>query len=660
MARIIQGEHFNPGAAPELTDVKYDYDYKNGLDFSPKGKLHSRIKREILQRANESSVVMTRKHDTWRALDRALTAYVPLDTKETKLQDGDSRLPMSIVIPESYANLEILLTYMTAVYLSDSAIFRYEGTGPEDVIPTILLELVVAQHCRRTKVPLNMMTMWRDGFVYGFGAVHPNWKKESGPITSVEKRGGFFSDILSSMVKPTKEKVRKTGVRFEGNALENIDPFMYLPDPNVPIHEPSRGEFSSWLTRENRLSLLEREHEDKEFFNALYLKHINGRSQYYREHLPSDERTSVDSAQVNSAKPIDLLKMYWKLIPSEWGLGPKEYPEWWYFEVAGDEVILAASPAGHDHGMAPIAVCAPDTDGRSMLPVSRMEIIYGGQHFNDWLISSRIHDIRKNLNGTTIVDPFRINYDDLTDSRPGKVVRALRNAWGTDITKSVFQLPTNDVTKGNIQDMLFIMDTMKRSSGAVDSLQGVMRGGSERRSATEARDTRMSALSRLEKTARLVGEQAHHDIAMQFAHNTIQLMEEDSYVRAVGEWEEALRNDFNLKGDESHVKVSPLDLTAPFDVIPHDGRLPGGEYADLMIQMFQTIGSSPELAQIFDVGRIGKHWFRSIGIKNADDFIRAQRPQQTNVMPDEEVEKQVQRGNIVPMEAGGGQVETGV
>jgi hypothetical protein len=54
-----------------------------------------------------------------------------------------------------------------------------------------------------------------------------------------------------------------------------------------------------------------------------------------------------------------------------------------------------------------------------------------------------------------------------------------------------------------------------------------------------------------------------------------------------------------------------------------------------------------------DVPRIIKHIMRSLGAKDVNQFdrkIAAAPPIQANVMPDEQIQQQVQAGNLQPME----------
>jgi len=112
--------------------VNFDYEYPDGLNLKPGSKLHDRIRDEVMERAYESSRVMSTRHGDWNKIDHTLTAYIPVDEEERLLKDGDSRKPISIVFPYSYTVLETLLSYFVAAFLQDP-IFKYEGTTPDDV-----------------------------------------------------------------------------------------------------------------------------------------------------------------------------------------------------------------------------------------------------------------------------------------------------------------------------------------------------------------------------------------------------------------------------------------------------------------------------------------------------------------------------------------------
>ena len=630
----------------------YDYTYPMDLDLRPGSRTHDRIRDEVLRRARASRDVMQDRFSGWKEIDRTLTAYIDLDEAEETIETADERKPLSIVIPVSYATLETLLTYWVAAFLEEPY-FQYEGVGPEDVLGSIMLEMLVAHQCRRAKVGIDLHTMWRDGFSYGIGATYMGWEKRT-CMRTVFEEGTYFSKFRK-IIKPSGAvaRVQRRVTSYEGSFMRALDPYKILPDPDLPVQDVRNMSFFGWVDRTSLMSLMETERDNsEEYFNVRYLQHIDPKSQYYNEESDTgryDKHSySADRADLGGTKPADTIPMFIKIVPKDWKLGDSEYPEVWLFEVAGDAVLIRAQPLGYDHGEIPIAITAPDYDGHSLTPVSRLETIYGMQKAVDWLYQSHMANVRKAINDMIVVDPQIINIHDLANPKPGKIIRTRRSAWGRGVKEGIMQLDVSDVTRGHISDMAYLSDIINKVSGSQDAISGVRRRTSERVSATEAAGTMRSALSRLEKAAKITSLQAHYDIAYQLAWNTRQLMNEDTYVKIIGDWEQVLAEDFDINIQQGRIPVRPKDLDVDFDVRPKDGSVPDGGNIGAWVQTFQTIASNPVLMREFDVVRIFKYIARMSGAKNLNDFVR-KGSMEAKVVPDDQALEMQDRGQIAPV-----------
>ena len=338
--------------------------------------------------------------------------------------------------------------------------------------------------------------------------------------------------------------------------------------------------------------------------------------------------------------------MYVNLIPNEWKLGASEYPEKWLFALSSDEVITSASKVDHAHGMFPVAVAAPEFDGFSPTPIGRLEILYGLQHTLDFLFNSHVANVRKSINDMFVVDPYLININDLKDPEPGKLIRLRRPAWGRGVDKVVQQLTVNDITRNNIADSAYITQWMDKISGADQSMMGALRqGGPERLTKGEFQGTRGSAISRLQRVASIIGMQFMQDIGYMFAVHTQQYMSQDTYVKTIGRNQDKLTKIF---GKQERVPVTPYDLSIDYDVIVRDGSIPGGNFSEIWVQLFQIIGNSEELTKEFDVFRLFSYIASELGAKNIEDFKRNVDRVQPTVMGDEETMNEVNKGNLVP------------
>ncbi len=646
MSYIIKGE---PSSWKDdiYNKEEFDYKYPNDLNLKPGSDLHNKIRTKIWERARASRNEMQKRFNSWRTIDKTMTTYIPLKDKEEILKQKDETKPVSIVFPYSYSMLEALLTYLSMAFFQDP-MFQYVGVEDDDTKGAMLLELVIKLHCIKNKVALNVHTNLRDSLNYGVGIAIPEWRRSYGkkPIRSSIITQSDLGESNQSQITFIDSLL------FEGNALSNIDPYMWLPDPSVSSSDVQKGEFVGWVDRDNYMNMLSTENQpDSGLFNCKYLKgKKNKRSTFALDesdrnirHGGTSELTK-DSGDIIS--PVDNIKMYINLIPKDWGLSDNESPEKWFFCLSADDVITQCEPANHNHGMYPVAVSSPEYDGYSITPIGRMEVLYGLQHTLDFLFNSHISNVRKAINDMLIVDPFLVNIEDLKDPQPGKLIRLRRPAWGRGVDKVVQQLQVTDITRLNISDSAYITQWMDRISGADQSMQGSLRqGGPERLTSAEFQGTRGSAVSRLQRIAMIIGMQFMQDVGTMFAVHTQQYMSQETYVKVVGRYAEQLNSIF---GNKTNIRVNPMDLAVNYDLVVRDRSIPGGNFSSAWIEMFKVIGSNQQLMQEFDISRIFMYIAGQLGAKNVEDFRRNMGRVQGQVMPDEQVMKQVQAGNLVP------------
>jgi len=656
MPRILDPNKFKM-PSENFTSVSYDYDYPLDSDgemlkLKPGSKLHDDLVTKIMQRAIFSSNQMRNRFKSWKKIDEKMTGYILLDDDEDNIKDDDERKPVSIVFPHSYAILETMLAYMMAAFVQ-RPIFLYEGSGPEDIFGAMMLEIAIAQQCEHSKVALNLATMFSDAFKYGFSPVTPYWNREFGiRRRTVEETSSMFS-FLTGRREQSVEEFEE--LLFEGNALANIDPYKYLPDPDVPIHKVQDGEFTGWVDETRYVSLLEEEkYSDGEMFNVQYVDHVPGRrttvfsTDESGRHTRSKLHHSEDSTYI---RPVDNINMYVNLIPKEWKLGTNEYPEKWFFTVSNDSVLIRANRVKMTHNKFPVAVVAPESDGYTLTPISRMEMLYPMQDMLDWMMNTHVANVRKAINDTLVVDPSLINMPDVKDPKPGGLYRLRKRAWGRGVKDAIMQLPVGDVTRGHVADSGLLANLMQTISGADESSMGSLRqGGPERLTAAEFRGTKVGNVSRFERIARMISLQGLTDVAYMFASHAQQFMSQETYGKTTGRWAATLAAEYGAQ--QNRILISPYELQIAYDVIAKDGSVPGGNFADVWTQLFQIIGTTPELLQSFDVTRIFKHIARDLGAKDVEHFERKEVNTQT--LPDDVVDREAGRGNVVPLSAAGG------
>jgi len=622
--------------------------YTDGLNLTPGSKLHERLKDAVLMRARESEQEMKKRHPRWDTIDQQLRAYIPTSTYEEKLKNKDSRKPISIVVPESYATLETFLTYMLAAF-GDSPTFKYSGMGPEDRLGAIMLEKIIDQQIQRGRSLLDLYSQWRDGFAYGIGIVGISWEVLT--TTHLVQQDEYQANpVTGALEVVARNRVPEDRIMYEGSKISVVDPRRYLPDPTVNIYRVQEGEYVGWVDTDQYMNLLRQESEDgSAFFNIRYLEGDRTRTSIYRE--GDDQRHPDGDSSIKRNAPIqtnkvDLIYMYIDLIPKDWKLGDSDRPEKWLFVLANDSVIVAAHPMNLYHNMFPVAVCAPDFGGHELIPISKLEIMAGFQTFANFIMNSKIEAVRMFLKNRLIIDPKLVNQKDVTSGSP--VIRTRPTNWGRGVQGAAEQLKMTDITGNHMADLSAVMQMSRSTTGAVDALQGLQRTSGERVSRGEFEATSGAARSRLQKSARIISMQSMQDIALIYAFHTQQFMSEETYVQASGRWEETLRKEYEVM--ERDIKVSPFDLNVMFDVVAHDGSVSGTGDAEGWIEWMRVVGTLPELQQTMDMTRIGIHIARLLGAKDAEEFRRkGDAPMQAQIAGDEAVAEQYGLGNLVPL-----------
>ena len=142
--------------------------------------------------------------------------------------------------------------------------------------------------------------------------------------------------------------------------------------------------------------------------------------------------------------------------------------------------------------------------------------------------------------------------------------------------------------------------------------------------------------------------QGMRPIGRHFASYVQQFLEEDVYVQMTGETLQRYQRQYGqtIQSNNNRVAISPLDLLVNYDLKTTANTVPGSQDPNLWMQLMQTAANlqNPEILSSLDFTGIFLHIARQMGASNIDDFMRQAPP---TVMPDDEVESEVDRGNLV-------------
>lgn len=600
-------------------------------------ELHSNLVKYLKDRIEYSEREMSNFYKRWRVNEIKYQAYIKLsDWEEYLNQLTEAAGPpkqVSMVVPYTMATISTIVTYLVHTYAGRKPMFQVGSNKTETARSARNMELKLQYDADHTRLIKHMFQFLLDGQQYGVGILRCNWLKEEKLRTRWQKRK------IMGVETPQMEKVRETAVTYEGNDICSIDPYMFLPDPRVPMADVNRkGEFVFWRSYEGKHTLMKAQKAGRvKYVERISERQVNRYGEKYDESNRTLRSGGVEQpgqdhrdSRTNVASFIEVHQGTLEIIPAELGLGESETPEKWLFTLCNKNQVIQAQPLALDHDMHPVVVQEPYTLGYSFGHLGMSDYLGPMQDTLSWLINSHMDNVRTALNNMFVFDPSRIEAQDLKDPKPGKLIRAKRAAYGTDLSQAIKQFNVQDVTQNHVQDFQLFMRMGDALSSVTDNLRGQQQSGG-RKTATEVRTAGEAAASRLAALARFISAQAITDLTEQMCLNNQQNLSDDFFIEVVGQ--DALKNP---------IKIGPEMLVGDFHYPIHDGTLPLDRVAmvDVWKEIFLGIAQDEQLRGNFDMVSMFT-WIAELGgARNIEQF-------KIEVAPDEQVMQQAQAGNII-------------
>jgi hypothetical protein len=648
----------------------------------PDSELHKEVVKKLKARIDLSHRHMSQRYDDWDRVDEHCRLYVDLSRKSRKgdktADTSKKEMPFarSIVIPVSYAILQVRETQLMNIFGARDPIFGYKGRGPEDVKPAKLMEAAVGYDLEQAGGAMTLFQTIQDSEKYGMGPSHDCWERQSGtmyepiriPGTQINVKDiPLAAALFRGMGLPTKRKVE--GIVKEFNSWKAVDPFMFYPDPRVPISELQRGEFCGHGDFCAKHTLMEDSQDNGgPYFNLEHLATIQkykaentGRS---RSRFTGDDfRLATGTGSDNGEDFYQRGSLQVRIIPRDWKLGDSDRAEIWWFTLINDTLIIRAHPSVYDHDELGYSVAESNPDTHCMNNQGQIENIDGLQRFINWSFNAHYEAIRKFLNDGLIYGPSWIEEADLLAAGPVKHIRLSKLGEKLVLEgkltpeRAAFQLRVDDVTSKHLEivDRLFALAQFM--TAASDPLTG--RQTQDDRTLGEVQQITAAASARIALTAKLIDAQSLSKTARRFAMNRQQFTSMEQWFRITGDLlKENVRVDPMNPTPELQL-VHPDDLIGNFDYTAITGATPPdpAKQAELWIKLLEGAGKIPQLhvpgidGKVLDMRELYNEAARQAGAKNINEFYMAVE-QAPTVMDDEQLDREKQKGNVVPFEQG--------
>lgn len=568
------------------------------------------------------------RYDHWRETDKAHDVYV--EPTQTKFRE-------KAVIADTRAIADTVTTYLMSALAGRNPMFMLEGLNRKSRKVAAVLERVLHQHMRRTAGEARMAQMLLDSVRYGFAPTKIVWDNKSNQsrIINFDPRRVFPDPRVNwgdweSMQYIVCSDFQSYNSLIQTGLYPKLKKF-----PSLRQLAPTKASWSAhrWQQDKGRgLSIDPTE--------ALERNNIGS----YGSHFTLGNARTVDEAWVK-------LSGYEINIPSIETI-------YLVITVMDEDVVIRfqLNPYGQQ---LPFAFGGLYQDSHKTYGQSLYDILLPLHDIATWLLRSRIDNVQAALNNLIFVDPTQVSVPDLIDRNPYGIVRTLPGAKAGD---GVFISQVPDVTRGHWSDIGQLGELKQRLSAASDAQQGMPTG--EVRTATEiARLTQLGS-QRLGGLARIMSATTVRPMVRMMIANIQDAIAYDGSIRM---------DPYNMPTqladmvDDGYIDFSVQDLQGDIDYLVIDGSLPiePTRNAETWMNMLKVMGETG-LNMEYNTAKIAEEAIRAMGISDLDQFRiskeqQAQGPtpsQQMQLMekmrgasvkPNEEVQREVEAGNLVPM-----------
>jgi hypothetical protein len=627
--------------------------------LTPDSDLHKLLLRGLNDRADAAEAHVRQRHPDWKAADEHLRGYIDLrqGVKQADKSEDRSKREMpwgrTIEVPITY-----VVAWVTAM-LETQALDRppeVEGEGgPEEMAGARLLEASLQYDLDQTRHLLNLFQGVYDCKRYGVTVWGLNWTEEMGIIRERRAAGGMPGPGAPSWLRNAGSfAVERYGLRRQYNRAEVYDPYMILPDPQVPLAEHQRGEFFGHAFYRSFIdlwALRKRMDGTGVYFNLEECRRMGaprGDDASGRQTTGSFD-TGTLPGDVANPGVIKGRHMQWRLVPRWYGLGESEDPEtWWFTTVAEGEgqgrVIVRAHRSDYEHGEFTYHVGQDHPDLHAPWTPGSAELIDGMSRLANFLANSHVMNQMMALYNMVIADTELVDEVDLRHPGPGRIVRLTAEGerlvkLGHPIGRFLQQMQTMDVSSPNMGTVQNLFGWAQRMFGANDTMQGLPTP--DKRTLGEIQMGTGSATQRILMGAKLLDNQLLRGMFEQMILNRQQFTSVAQWCRVAGDLAKQVGAD--------RVFVRPEDLYGRYRYRVISPTMPSdpAAQAETWINFLKVAGTVPGGMETPDGRRLSvpmvlEQIAHGYGINYVDGFY-------VKVVPDEMLAAKVQAGDSVPL-----------
>jgi len=570
---------------------------------------------------------ISRRYDHWTQADRAHDVYV--DPHATQFRE-------KAVIADTRAIADTVLTYLMSALTGRNPMFQLEGLNRKSRKGSQIIERLLHQQMRRTAGEARLAQHLLDSIRYGYAPTKVTWDASS-----------------------------------RTNQITNFDPRRVFHDPRVQWGDWERMQYIIFSDFSSYDALMQTGMYPKlKKYPSLRnrLTPPAGGWDGHRWHKEAGRGLSIDPAERNrresggtffalgDSRVVD--EMWVRLAGYEIGV-PQIEQLWMCITILDENVVIRCqlNPYGRQF---PVVIGGLYHDAHKTYSQSLYDLLLPLHDVATWLLRSRIDNVQAALTNLMFVDPTQIAIGDLIDRNPHGIVRTLP---GVKPGEGVFISQIPDVTRGHWNDIEAMSGLKQRVSAASDAQQG-MPTADGIRTATEIQRLTQLGSQRLGVLSRTISATSIRPMVRMMVANVQDFFAPESSIRisdsdSAGNVADMVKDgylDFKLQDIQGDIEYLVVDGTLPLEPTRN---------AETWITMLRTLNETG-MAMEYNSGKIVEEAIRSMGVSDLDQFkinkeqqaqgptpsqqmLMMEKARGANVQSQEDIERQVEKGNLVPM-----------
>lgn len=578
--------------------------FKQDLSKEEPGDLHGQLLKETVDLLKMSRSKMSKRYRDWDMYEEVYRAERRIDSDDVKAKERKE--PTKMVVPMTLAQVQAFVGYAFQMFTQRNSFFELTGMGMEDWKPAKIAEAFLDRDLAYNQWPVKLYQFLLNVGKFGLGVLGHTWTRiaqQQLVQVQVPQTPGL-NGVQLNFQAPSY--AYQDVVSFLGNAVENISPYRWFPDPRVSLSEFQKGDFCAhekdvthtWLKKMEKNGMFQGVKWVKDMPMAMW--------EWRSEHgLRSD--VEYDKTTTKQKGGVILTSIEREITPADYklpdgsSLGEEDFPIKYIIVVANDTRIIKAEPLNykHDHYKYSAAQLTPDDQRHINAGIA--EWVNELQSVISWLINSRITSVRKVIQDRMIVDTEGIEMSDLAERRP--IIRLKKGARG-GVDRYAKQLQVNDVTQTNITDSQALGQIMQLVTSINDNAQGQYSSG--RRSATQTQAANAGAGSRLKMYCSLIWAQGLLPLGQDMLSNLRDGLDDEQIVKLMGQQVQQpispyAVGQFDVNNFLSQsVSATKADLIGNYDFKVLEGTMPSEkmDIADQLQQLLEALISNPQAAMI--------------------------------------------------------------